>query len=705
MTRLALLRRWLAPAAVATAALGVTACGGKNNGTKPTNQSVSPVAIGPALYPQGAAAVVAPQAAGPEPIIASQGLVQFDETITLAAEVDGKLELVATPLEEAMKLNLETAKYAERMVGHPRKADWRHVRVVDGDVIKQGQLLASLDSSQATLERDALIASSEAAKKALDQSEASLKEYAGVVDKMERLGQSVSELERIRYRIEYVQAKVTNARLFQEYVKLNGDMARAVDRKQRHDILSPFDGKVVRVLRSRGVVVKAGEPILEVQNTSRFRVEAKVNQEVAAELENKLPLPVMVEPVRVLRPEPYTASHRQEVTGLAVFSWTAGGKSRPVVVTASADGSAKVWDATAETKTQHTLPHPSGTAVRCVAATARGESRLVATGDGNGKVRVWDVSDLTQLPTKPMQEFEESHGQAVGAAAFSPDGQFLATAAGRDVIVWDVGGKKKKYSLPADHRDDVKAVHFTPQCTLVTVCRDKAIRVWELGTEGAKLTRTLDHRSGAVDALGVSADGGRVLFDQNAGRIDLVSLADGTNTGSLLNTGSGQRFSGLALFSPDSRMVITGAGDADAKGELQLWSVGDTGRGAERKRLATPDRTAVTCAAFSPDAAHRFVAVGTQSGSIHFWTLPTEAEQAALPGKLVAVTRPDQTTAVLRVEVENSLGALDGQLQDRGTARLVIDRTAKTLPGKPPALPVPPQPKAVVPVVNPVAGK
>jgi len=698
-------RRWLPPAAVAIAVLGVVACNPKT-ATKSTNQTAAQN-IGPSLYPSGGEAKVAVQPSGPDPIIGSQAQVQFDETITLSAEVDGKLELVATPYEDAVKLKLDAARYPERLIGHPRMPDWKHVRLVDGDVIKQGQVLANLDDSQAILDKQALEASADAAKKALEQSEASLKEYDAVVKKIESLGNAASELEKIRYRIEQVQAKVTTARQFQEYTKLKGDLDKAVDRKMRHQIVSPFDGKVVRVLRPRGVVVKAGEPILEIQNTSRFRVEAKVPQELAAELDSKLPLPVGVEPVKVLRPEPYTASHRQEVTGLAVFTWTAGGKSRPVVVSASADGTAKVWDATGEKQSQHVLPHPSGTAVRCVAAAARGDSRLVATGDGNGKVRLWDVSDLTQLPTKPTHEFDDAHTQAVGAAAFSADGQFLATAAGRDVFVWDVGGKKRKYSLPADHRDDVKAVHFTPQATLVTVCRDKAIRVWKLGSEGASLERTIDHRSGAVDVLDVTADGGRVLFDLNAGRIDLVNLADNNTVGSLLNTGSGQRFSGLALFSPDSKLVLTGAGDADAKGELQLWAVPDSGRGAERKRLAVPDRTAVTCAAFSPDPAQRFVAVGTQSGGVHFWNLPPLSDQATLPGKLVSVTRPDQTTAVLRVEVDNPGGKYDDQLQDRGTARLVIDRTAKALPPGPmPVVPPMPGTKAQLPpVVVPIAGK
>jgi WD40 repeat protein len=705
MTRVQLLRRWLAPAAVAVAALGVTACGSKPPAKSTSPAAANQAAVGPALYPAAPEAKMTPQTNGPEPIVVPQGLVQFDETVTLSAEVDGKLELVATPLEEAAKLNLDAAKYPDRLIGHPRKLDWKHVRVQSGDAIKAGQVLASLDDSQAILDKLALEASVDASDKALVQSNESLGEYEKVVKAVDGLGSSASLLEKVRYKIEYVQAKVSAARLFQEYTKLKGDLDKAADRKLRHQIVSPFDGKVVRVLRDRGVVVKAGEPILEVQNTSRFRIEAKVSQETAAALERKLPLAVNVEPVQVLPPERYTARQRLEITGLAVF--VADG--RPVVVSGSADGTARVWDATSPKQASHFLPHPSGVAVRSVAAVARGDARWVATGGSDGRVRLWDVSDLANLPTKPMHEFEEAHAQGVGALTFSPDAQYLASAAGRDVFVWDAVGKKKKYTVPADHRDDVKAVHFTPQATLVTVCRDKAIRVWTLGGEGAALLRTFDHRSGAVDVLGVSGDGGRVLFDQNAGRMDLVSLADGGTTGSLLNTGSGQRFSGLALFSPDGRQVLTGAGDADAKGELQVWSVLDAGRGAERKRLATPGRTAVTCAAFSPDAAHRFVAVGTQGGDVHFWVLPAETTQpAAVPGKLVSVTRVDASTSMLRVEVDNTGGKYDEQLYDRGAARLVIDPTAKAMPPGPmPVIPAAPgQPKAAVPpVVDPLAGK
>jgi WD40 repeat protein/biotin carboxyl carrier protein len=684
------LRRWLAPAAVAVATLGVFACkpstGGK--GTSPTSPS-----IGGVLYSPQAVVNLPNPATDAEPIVAYQGVVEYDETITLSAEVDGKLEMVSTPLDEATRLGLPVAGYLDRRVGHPRDVNQKHVRLVDGDPIRQGQLLATLDDSQAQLDVVALQKSMKAAEEALKQSRDAVTEYDAVLKRI--LGLPVaSELEKAQYRVQLVQAKVSEARLNQEYVKFVGDLDKATDRRQRHDIRSPFDGRVVRVLRPRGVVVKAGEPILEVQNTARFRVEAQVKGELGTMLESRLPLPVFVEPVRVARPEPYTVTHNKEVTGLAVFAWTGKGATRPVVVSASADRDVKVWDAQNDSRAVHTLPHP--TAVRGVAAVARGESRLVATGDGNGKVRLWDVSNPDQLPSTPTHEFEEAHAQGVGAVAFSPDGQYLATAAGRNVFVWDVATRKRKYALPADHRDDVKAVHFTPQATLVTVCRDKAIRVWKLGTDGAGLERTFDNRSGTVDLLGVSADGGRVLFDQSAGKIEVKGLADGRVTSSLLNGGAEERFSTLAVFGPDGTQVLTGAGDADGKGELQVWGLPASGRGTERQRLAT---------AFSPDPAHRFVAAGTKSGGVHFWLL--RPDQPPVPGKLVSVTRQDGTTALLRVEVDNKDGKYSDHLEDRGTARLVIDPNAKaTPPGPMPPVPAPAVPmKIAAPPGVPLVGQ
>ena len=113
-----------------------------------------------------------------------------------------------------------------------------------------------------------------------------------------------------------------------------------------------------------------------------------------------------------------------------------------------------------------------------------------------------------------------------------------------------------------------------------------------------------------MDILGVSPDGGRVLFDQDKGRIDLVNLADGQTAGQLGNVGPSAAFATLAVFGPDHSTPD----EADAlhhrdrrrRGRPEGRAPGVAGAArpaaaaAEIARLVTPDRVPVTCAAFSP---------------------------------------------------------------------------------------------------------
>ena len=209
-----------------------------------------------------------------------------------------------------------------------------------------------------------------------------------------------------------------------------------------------------------------------------------------------------------------------------------------------------------------------------------------------------------------MKEFEGSHSAAIEAIDFSNDGKYLATSAGRVVYIWNVADGKKLYALPQEHRDTITTLHFTPQATLVTVSRDKSIRTWTLGDKGAKAATILDHRGGSVNHLGITSDGGRVLFDKSEDRLDIVNLADQRSVATLQNYDSGTRFETMALFSPDDSLVLTGSEDA----MLTVWEVSpEGGRGAERQRMMTPHGSSITCAAFSPDPNNRFIVAGTST--------------------------------------------------------------------------------------------
>src|SRR6202043_2662850 len=107
---------------------------------------------------------------------------------------------------------------------------------------------------------------------------------------------------------------------------------------------------------------------------------------------------------------------------------------------------------------------------------------------------------------------------------------------------------------------------------------------------------TLEHRSGDVARLTASADGTRVLFDQG-NALQVLSLPQGVSQGILQTPSAATDFTTLALFSPDTRLILT-AGTSE--GGLQLWRTpADSYPGHSLRQLISSERTSVTCAAYA----------------------------------------------------------------------------------------------------------
>ena len=361
---------------------------------------------------------------------------------------------------------------------------------------------------------------------------------------------------------------------------------------RKHQITSRVDGIIRNIAKRHGEYVRPGEKIFEIQSTEKVRLEGNLDVQYANRVKrNRM---VTVEPALPSAPVVSHTGHRQEVGGVAVTRHA----GRPLIVSSGLDGSVLVWDPNLRNAKDcpsfsHNLPHP--VPVRAVACTPPAAKAILAvTGANDGKVRIWDLTDPTKLPTEPKHEPTDFHLSGVTAIAINPDGRFAATAAGREVFVWDLTTGKKLYSLPPEHRDSITSVSFTPQGQLVTAAKDRTLKVWKLGTERAAVTRTVEHRSGVVDTLGVSPDGGRMLFDQDKGRIDFVNLSDGQTAGQMTNVGPNVAFATLAVFKPDHcapdaaadpllpYTIVTAGGEGDLKGGLQVWR--SRGPAADRPR-------------------------------------------------------------------------------------------------------------------------
>jgi len=655
-------RTLLAPAAFALAgftALASIGCGGNSNvGVKVEPGSTADdmkVDVGESLFGAKAAPKVGGGVGiGTEPLVMGGATVQFEQRQQVAAEVDGKIELLAVRDDDINPTD-PLCTY------HPRDTakQVKYRKMKEGAPVKAGDVLILLDDQIVSTQMESAKKSQEAAagvlKFATDGVDHS-KEKLKLSEKNYKSGNG-SYAEYLQDLITLTRFEENRSQALQTIAKSEAEYAQAAVMMKKHRVASVVTGFIRTIAHYQGDFVKAGEKILEVQSTEVVRLEGSLDVQYASFV--RAGMEVGVEPAIPSAPAKTHKFHQKEITGIAV----SGNPGRPLVVSTSADGTARVWDVTKDSLL-FSLPHP--VPVRSVACSPVGSAPLAVTGGDDGKLRMWSLVNPDKLPTEPT-ELTEKHSAAVGAVAFSPDGRFFATAAGREVFVWSVDGRKL-YALPAEHRDAVTALHITPQCSLLTVSKDRSLKVWKLGTEKAGVMRTIDHRSGIVESLGVTSDGGRVVFDQDKDRLDLVGVLDRATYGQVQNSSPTAAFATLAVFNPADTMLVTAGGEGELKGGLQVWNIPTAGgRGSEVARLFTPGRVPATAAAFSPSKEHPFLVVGTTAGGVHLWKPP--ADRKPYVGKIVFVESSDANKVNVRVEMNNPK---ELNLLDRSTANVII---------------------------------
>lgn len=658
----------------------------------------------PLFKPAGPPVAHSPSAPGTDPIVIPNCTVQFEDRQTVSAEVDGKIELIATAmkrrpdgvweyrLHDGTVVTHDPAKFDPK-APHPRiefnprdklalkdnPEKWvPYYKLREGDVVADDQILCVLDDSLVSTKLASAALIKTAAKQGIKAAEDGVK----FTEEKMRLSEKRQDL---FSRKEQLDDQITLTRFLENLAQSSSTIAKAdqehdeaVVMMHRHRVRSRVDGIVRNIAKRPGEYVRAGEKIYEIQSTEKVRLEGNLDVQYYGRVKRNMA--VTVEPAVPSAPVKSHAWHRQEVAGIAVT----GTAAQPLVVSAGLDGSALVWDPNLKDEAGRApaptnLPHP--VPVRCVACTPPGVKAVLAvTGGDDGKVRIWDVSNPAKLPAAPPREPADAHGSSVTFVAVSPDGKYAATAAGREVFIWDLDAGKKLYALADSHRDGITSLAFTPQAQLVTASKDRTLKVWRVGAEKAHVARTIDHRSGAVDVLGVSPDGGRVLFDQDKTRIDLVNLADGQTTGQLTNVGPSVAFATLAVFGPEyvtpnspvektPYSIVTAGGEGDLKGGLQVWHAPHAGgRGSEVARFITPGRVGVTCAAFSPHKDVPFLVVGTAAGTVHVWT-PPAGPAKKLEGRVTNIDSTDPRFVTVRVEMSNK----DVGLLDRSAATVIVN--------------------------------
>lgn len=358
-----------------------------------------------------------------------------------------------------------------------------------------------------------------------------------------------------------------------------------------------------------------------------------------------------------------------------------------VVVTASNDGTARIWDVADEATIRTLRGHKSFVE----SAIFSPDGRSVLTGSADGTARVWDASTGREL---------WSYYGPVLDAAFSPDGRHILTA-GQDyrIFLWNVRGGSRRRSLPDPPRSAVNSIRFSPDGKLAVTAENSGALIVRSTSTWKPVATNADSRVPAAQAVfspngkriaAALADGYVGIYDSGtATRRKWLREPDGPGPAHPLGGATG------VAWSDDGRFVVTTGTDSLVKvwnptSGSRLWRLeGHNGRvvspafapGSDVFVTAGADRTArvwnaasgravailhgqapLASAAFSPDG--RLVVTGDAAGVIRVWNWRQEKLLAVMPmhadfvntvafspdGKRILSASDDWTAKIYRCE-------------------------------------------------------
>ena len=276
------------------------------------------------------------------------------------------------------------------------------------------------------------------------------------------------------------------------------------------------------------------------------------------------------------------------------------------VATASADGTARIWDAT----TGKELLTVKGSGIVWHAMFSP-DGKLLATAGKDRTAHIWDAT----TGQKVLDLI--GHTADVFHIEFSPDGSRLATISPDGTAkVWDALTGKELLSL--NQGDDVEPywVAFRPDGSRIAVANTRGsnqgwVSIWNVVT--GELILTLPDQNAFVDSVAFSPDGSRILTTSDDQTIRIWNANNGEN----LQTFYDQTINVTnAVYSPDGTRIASVIGNGQV-------SVLDAPTGRELLRLAGHSSN-IRTVAFSPDGM-RIVTAGIDK-TARIWSVGPSRE-------------------------------------------------------------------------------
>lgn len=335
-----------------------------------------------------------------------------------------------------------------------------------------------------------------------------------------------------------------------------------------------------------------------------------------------------------------------------------------LLVTASLDGTAKIWDVYSGKLLANLLVYKDSVLMAQfspVTIEDKEGGRYVVTASADKVIKIWDSYSGELLKNL------EGHKGAVNAVQFSPDGtKLLSASADTSAIIWDVASGRPLRTLRG-HNYALAAANFSPDGNKIvtTSSRSQYAILWNAET-GDSIAHLIGHKSFVVHAS-FSPDSKQVITTSRDSTARLWDANDG-HALSVLKSHLGQV--NHAAFSPkcatDSlggKYIVTAGDDRT----IIIWETVTGNEVAKSQRFGnkvhmaqfSPDGTMIIAASYDK-TARLFNLEGTQLKQMKGHKSFVLSAVFSPNGKLVATASADRTAMLYSINSDTALYALQG---------------------------------------------